>query len=66
MDENTWSTAPTLLGSHIVSGPSRGLILGYVPLTPDLLNHNLPNLEPTNVIPLVAKKLSYRVQSFDG
>ena len=65
-EEARWTTAPSLIGSHIISGPSQGLIFGPIPLIPKLATMHLPNLESESVIPLVADQLNYRVQGFDG
>ncbi|KAL8794331.1 MAG: hypothetical protein Q9195_003158 [Heterodermia aff. obscurata] len=64
--ENLWSTASSLVGSHIINGPSRGLVFGQIALTPKLTTYNLPTLGPETVIPLVQETLKYRVQSFGG
>ena len=64
--ESLWSTAPSLVGSHIINGPSRGLVFGQIALTPKLTTYKLPNLGSDIVIPLIQEKLNYRVQSFDG
>lgn len=64
--ENLWSTASSLVGSHIINGPSRGLVFGQIPLTPKLINYNLSSLGSETVIPLIQKILNYRIQSFDG
>ena len=64
--ENKWSTAPSLVGSHIITGSSRGLSFGQVPLTPKLTDYGLPNLDSETVIPMIQQQLEYRVQSFEG
>lgn len=64
--EARWSTAPSLVGSHIINGPTQGLVFGQVPLNPKLTAYNLPDLESVNVVPLIAQQLNYRVQGFDG
>ena len=64
--ETLWSTASSLVGSHIINGPSRGLVFGQIALTPKLTTYNLPNLGADTVIPLIQQKLNYRLQSFDG
>ena len=64
--ENLWSTASSLIGSHVINGPSRGLVFGQIALTPKLTTYNLPSLSSDIVIPLVQEKLKYRIQSFDG
>lgn len=65
-EEAQWLIASSLVGSHIINGPSRGLVFGQIPLTPILTRFDLPNLESDAVIPLIHQKLNYRVQSFDG
>lgn len=65
-EETLWPTASSLVGSHIINGPSRGLVFGQIALTPKLTTYNLPNLGSDTVIPLIQEKLKYRVQSFGG
>ena len=64
--ENLWSTASSLVGSHVINGPSRGLVFGQIPLTPKLTTYNLFNFGSDTVIPLLQEKLNYRIQSFGG
>lgn len=65
-EEALWPTASALVGSHIINGPSRGLVFGQIPLTPTLTKSDLPNLESDAVVSLIRQQLNYRVQSFDG
>ena len=51
----------------MVSGPTRGPILGSVPLTSFLSDQkDLPDLDEETVIPYIKDKLNYRVQDFEG
>ena len=50
----------------MISGPSRGLSFGQVPLTPKLMDFELADFEPETVIPVIQEQLNYRVQGLSG
>ncbi|MCJ1464037.1 hypothetical protein MMC07_002647 [Pseudocyphellaria aurata] len=70
----TWSFAPTLVGSHCVLAPSSpnsrsstALSYGRIPLTHSLLSSTeILSLDSDKVVPFLTRELSWRVQKTDG
>lgn len=72
----TWSYDPALAGSHTIfaasapaSNQASNIVFGQIPLTHSLekamTSGILPDLSPSNVIPVLKKQLNWRIQRFD-